>query len=400
VACGPLDRVFYSETRSAAHRRCTLTRSRPRATALRAPALALALLLVACGGDGGTGPGPTKLANPLATAARIRGLDASFTSPAFQSFARIPSPAPITPISPLAPLRSVLRTAGRVLDGHAAMSSMERRLAAEALRAALVAASGTAAAVIIPPGLRGKTYEWNGSQYHVTQRQGAPANGVRFILYALDPGDAPIGTQEIGYADLIDESTGSTDRLHILVVGLNPPVTYADYRITVSATATSGTVTGVGFVTDGTHRLDFNAVTTETATGASVDIRFDVNADDLHVRLKLAITEPTQTTLKVTVDLSLDLGAEVVTVTGSETIDSGASTITGAYTVRVNGGIYATVAISSLPPSVGPPSYTGGPGLELTADDHTALNAIHEAISTLLIRLLDLVAPVFFIPVP
>jgi hypothetical protein len=131
-----------------------------------------------------------------------------------------------------------------------------------------------------------------------------------------------------------------------------------------------------------------------------MDARFVVNADDLHVRLKLAITEPTQTMLKLTVDLSLDLGAEVVTVNGSETIDSGASTVTGAYTVRVNGGIYATVAIGSLPPSVGPPSYTGGSGIELTADDHAALNAIHETISTLLIRFIDLVAPVLLIPVP
>jgi hypothetical protein len=129
-----------------------------------------------------------------------------------------------------------------------------------------------------------------------------------------------------------------------------------------------------------------------------------VHADDLHVLLKFGITEPTQTTLKLTVDLRLDVGGEVVTVTGSETLDTSDPsrlTATGAYTVRVNGGIYATIAIGPLPPSVGPPTYTGGSGLELTEDDHTALNAIHESVNTLLTRFVDLVAqPVFLIPVP
>jgi hypothetical protein len=371
-----------------------MTRSRTRATAPCAPALALALLLTACGGDGGTGPGPTKLANPLATVASLQGLDASFTSPVFQSFERLP---PIPLIPPVA-LQTVLRAAGRALAGQAAMSSTESHLQAAALRAALVPASGTAAAVIIPIHLRGKTYEWNGTafppSYQPTERTGAPANGVRFILYAL-AGGVPITTQEVGYADLKDESTFDADKLHIVVVGSSPAVPYVDYTITLTGTATSGTVTAVGYLTDGTKRLDFNASVTETATGVSVDIRFDVNADDHHVRLKLAMTAPTQNTLHLTVDLNLNLGAEVVTLIGSETLDSNPLTPTGAYTVRVNGGIYATVAIGA-----GEPRYTAGPGLALTADDHAALNAIQQTGPLLLRRLLDLLAPVLVIPVP
>lgn len=371
-----------------------MTPSRRSVLAPLAPVMALALLLTACGSDGGTGPRPTKLVDPLATAARVQQLDASFGSPTFQSFSFASAYAPGATRS-LAALPMFLSSARSVGPGHPELSPSASRFAAAVLRAALVPASGTTTAPIIPPELRGKTYQWTGFQYEVTQRPGAPANGVRFILYALDPGGAPITTQEIGSADLKDESTGSIQKLHILVVGLNPPVTYLDYTITVSATAASGTLTGVGFVTDGTDRLDFYATVTVTETSFSMDARFDVNADDLHVRLKLAITELTQTTLKLTVDLRLDLGAEVVTVTGSETFDSSTLTITGAYTVRVNGGVYATVAIGS-----GGPSYTGGPGLELTADDHTALNAIYGAVLTMFIRLVDLVAPVGLIAVP
>src|SRR2546426_7050878 len=46
---------------------------------------------------------------------------------------------------------------------------------------------------------------------------GAPSNGVRFILYALDLAGQPIATQPIGYADLMDESSGNTQTLHVLV---------------------------------------------------------------------------------------------------------------------------------------------------------------------------------------
>src|SRR5688572_14299542 len=117
-----------------------MTRSRHSVPAPLTPATALALFLAACGGDGGTGPGPTKLADPLATAAKIQALDVSFGSPVFQSFsfASLYSPAAS---SSLTALRTVLRAARPVPADRPSLSSGESRLAA-ALRAALVPASG------------------------------------------------------------------------------------------------------------------------------------------------------------------------------------------------------------------------------------------------------------------
>lgn len=352
-----------------------------------APSLAMALLLAACGD--GTGPGPTKLADPLATAAKVQALDAIFSSPAFDSF-RFARNYFSTGTGPLAALRTLLRAARPALADGPTMSPMERQLSAAA--AAFARPAGSATAAVLPPELRGQTFAWNATtfQYEATQRPGAPPNGVRFILYALDPGGAPIVTQEIGYVDLMDESSGATDRLHTRVVGTtsDPPVTYVDYTVSVTATTISGTVTVVGFVTNGTRRLDFNAVVTASETSITVDIRFDVNADDVHARLELTFTEPTPSTLKVTVDSRLQLAAEVVTVTGSETFDFDTFESTGTYTVRVNAGIYATITITD-----GEPSYAGGGGQELTADDVAALSAIYEATYAMLARLLDLVAP-------
>src|SRR3989454_10375484 len=109
---------------------------------------------------------------------------------------------------------------------------------------------------------------------------GAPSNGVRFILYALDLAGQPIAAQPIGYADLMDESSGNTQTLHVLVVGTttDPPVTYLDYAVSVTLGVGTATAAVVGFITDGIERLDFNAAIGENSGSATFDIRFDVNA--------------------------------------------------------------------------------------------------------------------------
>jgi hypothetical protein len=344
-------------------------------------AVAVALLGAAC--SDGTGPGPAKPVDPLATAANIQGLNTSFGSPAFQSFALAANYSPAA-TSALGPLRTLLRTAQPAFSGRA-LTAAESRGAAAAFSAALVPN-----AAVLPPAILGTTFEWNTStaQYAATARTGAPVNGVRFILYALDVNGAPIVAQEIGYADLLDESTSSTQKIHILVVGLNPAVTYLDYTISATATAASATLAAFGYITDGVERLDFNATSTGTASSAAFDIRFDVNAAGAHVRLRFTLTAPAANVLKATVNLRLQFGDELLTVTGSETVNFNTQEDTGTLTVMVNGGIYATVSIVD-----GNPTYTGGGGQALTADDLTALNAIFAALGTVANQFDALIAP-------
>ena len=354
--------------------------------------LALALLAAACSDN----PlAPAKPADPLATAANVQALGTSFASPAFESFTFASTYVP-TAASPLAALRPLLRAAQPTLVTRRALSPTESRLVATALRAALVPSSGAIAASIFPPAVvLGTTYTWNATtlQYEANDPAvlpGAPSNGVRFILYALDLGGQPIATQPIGYADLMDESSGNAQTLHILVVGTttDPAVTYLDYTVSAIVGATSASGAVVGFISDGTQRLDFNVAIAQTAANASFDIRFDVNAADAHVRLRMTYTLPDQNTLRLAIDFRLQFGTEVLTVRGTETLDLVTLTTSGTVTVLVDGGIYATITETH-----GSLSIVGGGGQDLTADDYTALNAIFDAIGATFTRFDALLAP-------
>src|SRR5437016_2295890 len=216
-------------------------------------AVATALLAAACGDNPLQ---PKKPADPLATAANVQALGTSFTSVPFQSFSFATTYVP-TAASPMAALRPLLRAAQPTLVTRRALSLAESRLVATALRAALVPSSGAIAASIFPPGVvLGTTYTWNATTFQYEANDpavvpGAPSNGVRFILYALDLAGQPIATQPIGRADFMDESSGNTQTLHVLVVGTttDPPVTHretatltglVDGGISAAITATDG----------------------------------------------------------------------------------------------------------------------------------------------------------------
>ena len=79
---------------------------------------------------------------------------------------------------------------------------------AERLMSAATLDVGLASPALRPEAL-GSTYIYDPAlrRYVVAPgRSGAPANGVRFILYAVNPvTHEPISAVEIGYADLLDE---------------------------------------------------------------------------------------------------------------------------------------------------------------------------------------------------
>src|SRR6266566_16423 len=297
---------------------------------LRYIAVAAALLAAACGDNPLQ---PKKPADPLATAANVQALGTSFTSLPFQSFSFATTYVP-TAASPMAALRPLLRAAQPTLVTRRALSLAESRLVATALRAALVPSSGAIAASIFPPAVvLGTTYTWNATTFQYEANDpavvpGAPSNGVRFILYALDLGGQPIATQPIGYADLMDESSGNTQTLHVLVVGTttDPPVTYLDYAVSVTLGASTANVAVVGFITDGIERLDFNAAIGETSGSATFDIRFDVNAADAHVRLRMTLTAPDQNTLRLAINFRLQFWSGAVRVILRRTCASAAFT--------------------------------------------------------------------------
>ena len=91
--------------------------------------------------------------------------------------------------------------------------------------------SFSASTAAISAEVAGKTFEYNGTGYVPTDRTGAPSNGVRFIIYAVNPVTMQPVTplQEVGYVQLTDLSGTTTQAARVVVVSDN--ITYLDYTV-------------------------------------------------------------------------------------------------------------------------------------------------------------------------
>lgn len=340
--------------------------------ARRVAAAAVTLAFAAgCGDHGPTSP--ASLSNPTRAAAQIERLDTVFWSPAYQSYSLALNFTPLA-AGPVGRMNALLRAGPR----------LGRPGAAAQLRPELQLWSAASSEVVIPPEIRGKTFEWNqaGWGYVQTTRPGAPANGVRFILYALnDFGEPSQPLQEIGHADLIDQSASATDRVRVIVVLGGIP--YVDYVATCMPSAAGATATVKGSITDGTHSLDVNGTLALAQNQLVADIAYDVNAEDLHARLKLDLAfSPTFT---LTLDFRVQLGAELVTVSGTDRETEGGES--GSLTVRVNEGQFAIITITG-----GEASYQRAVG-KLTADERAVLDALVRSIGDIFTSFTDLLEP-------
>jgi hypothetical protein len=170
----------------------------------------------------------------------------------------------------------------RVLSGAAALRSVRGPADARALALQLTGRSAVpqhaAATPVISPVHRGKTFVYDGElgRYVIDpDREGAPATGVRFLVYAESSG-RPDPEQEIGYADLIDEGDGSTQDIALRLSLVQAGQTILDYRTTLDETGGHGAVTVDGFLRNEQDRLDFDIDVrgTESGAAAAVDISF------------------------------------------------------------------------------------------------------------------------------
>lgn len=113
-----------------------------------------------------------------------------------------------------------------------------------------------------------------------TERAGAPTNGLRFVLYAIDPltrqPTEPL--VETGHLDLTDEGTASTTRLGLEAVSGSE--TLIDYFIELSylllGNDISVTVAAEGFISDGADRLDFVLSQGATLLSSTETIEMDL----------------------------------------------------------------------------------------------------------------------------
>jgi hypothetical protein len=206
---------------------------------------------------------------------------------------------------------------------------------------------------IIPDAITGTTYEWNvdSAGYVATARAGAPANGIRFIVYGIDPltGDPLVPLVETGHVDLLDESTATSGRLHILVQGVGGTPTFLDYTATGTPSATGGTISAAGFVSNGQagsalRRLDVDVTLTLSQTfsvfTAGLVAALDVNQPDVSIDISWDY-ELGQTGRTEDVRFSFQRPGEVIIIEGVYTNSQAGSTYD--FEVRVNGGLFATI---------------------------------------------------------
>lgn len=213
---------------------------------------------------------------------------------------------------------------------------------------------------VVPVSLRGKTYVWNATAlaYEVDNAvTGAPAGGVRLRLYQLDPNnlDMPVTPlTQIGYADLLDVSSASLDRLRLVLV--EGTSTVGDYLLSGTKGPAGLDFTTAGYLraADGSRRVDFTGTYTNDATGIDAAAQATVlNGPTL--TLEQQVTPAGNETLV----LELTNGGTTVTVNMTYTASSDQTT----GTIQFNGVQAASYTWNSTTPVV-----TAAAGVSLTAN--------------------------------
>ena len=258
----------------------------------------------------------------------------------------------------------------------------------QAVQATLPALAVAAPGAVIPQEALGKTFTYNEVDgiYVLSDRTGAPTNGVRFILYAVNPVAHTVVTPltEVGYVDLLDESSTSTIQLHLLAYitasGTTPLIDYtASATIQGLPTPTGATVTATGYVSDGTNTVEFDlSQAFSTTTGIHVEYLLAIPEKDVEVGFEATYT----LTQQATVTLSVKHGGNTTIVAASGT----AASIAG--TIKHNGDLVVNITGSATSPV-----FADASGNQLTPAQVAALQKLFDFTDDLLDHVDQMLAP-------
>lgn len=327
----------------------------------------VSVTLAGCGGESFT-DAPF---NPAGTSADMEAMNSTFGSPTFASFSTFSlmfdaalGGAPIISASATALDVRAKSTAGL----RAAAARSARRIAAIMPKPA---ASGFSASMMdIPAEVAGKTfvYDLATGRYVDSGLPLLPSNQVRFILYAVDPVTfEPVDPLvETGRVDLFDLSAGSTQAARVLVI--SGSTTYLDYTVSASSSASSGRVTVIGYVTDGTTQANINLQSTLTYTaGLTLSYSLDLPQRDVSIDLTLSANDITNPSSPLEFDLVMRGPNGTVAISGQFT------ETTGTFSVRISGDAFATITTNGSTTTI-----TRNDGTPLAEDELQALGEIFE----------------------
>lgn len=328
-------------------------------------AVAAVALLVLAGGCSGDSTAPDAPFDPAGTSSDVAAIGESFEAPALESYAVASTQIGSILGGSFATAVRAIPTAAVAGDKAGALryaASLARSYAPGTERPSLSAAS-------IPAEYLGTTFVWDAETdtYVESDLGGAPSNGVRFLLYAINPAtQQPVEpVVEVGYVDLTSTQTQTSFTAHATVV--SGGVTYLDYTLVVSASSqTSGAISISGYATNGTDRVNF-------------DLEMRLSGDEFTLDFQLVV--PTRGGFMMEIEAtSTDFESENATFTLDMTArgDHGTVRIQGtgdgteaSYNVTVNGDLFATIAETSTTLTI-----LGADGGALDEDERDALEAI------------------------
>jgi hypothetical protein len=346
---------------------------------LRKSAMVLAVAvctaaLIGCGDS--TGSTNVTLSDPPGLSSDVQSLGTPFQAAPFQGLAAISAGAtPLARTTRLLAALSPTRPSSTPAEGAG-----KQALALRAVSPSF-ATGPTGPGSLIPSSYWGHVFVWDAgsAQYVDGSATGGPATGVRFTVYALDPFTSQPASplNPVGYADLTDESTNAQYKLGLLVA--DATTTYADYVVSVTTTSTSFLAQVTGFVTDGTHRLDFSNAASATATQVGLDYNLALSQPAVSAHLVATLAVGSSTSV-LTATFGVTRGSETVVLNGTLTATQTQSGFTASanFVITVNGGQFATITGTAQSETSASFTYVG-PGRALTQAERDALDRLFEA---------------------
>jgi len=243
---------------------------------------------------------------------------------------------------------------------------------------------------VLRPGSLGTTYVYDPALRRYVAapgRTGAPANGVRFILYAVNPiTHEPVASVEVGYADLIDEGIARPSGIGLRLIVVSESTTYLDYRVDLEGTDNAGRLAVSGFLTDGATRLQFNieARAVSVPAGSAMNVAFEIAVPSraFHVT---GTVEGVQSSSGGLGRINLVARSGETKIAFSMTGDDH----TVNATILVNDRVFATITGDHHSPII-----RGAGGRELTPDEREALQGIMRLVGGVLELFGNLLKPV------
>lgn len=315
-------------------------------------ALAVTLLVLAACGE--ATDVPTTL-EPAEMQQDIALTQAAFDSPAIES---------VTEVGPW--INAALASAGgAALTAPIARIAQDPRANLIRYRDIVAESQDSETALAIPVTLLGKTFEWNlgSASYQQTARTGAPANGVRFILYQLDDALLPADPLvERGYADIV-YTAGTGSREARLTVWSTTAVKLLEYTVTAIDVGENTVYSVQGFAGAGVNQVTFSLSSGYSLVGNNLTIEWITEIESRNLRNTVRLGFGTNS---VTFYGLLRRGLRKVEMAGNLNLEG-----SGVVTVKVGNKTFATITITGEVVTM-----VNADGQPLTAEEQETLEQI------------------------